>query len=75
MKTINVTATEVLFFKKDVDIGKVLVPNKMSSGKKKNNKYFIGYDGQIKWMYFFDWNDDLLEKYTISDKVSADTRK
>ena len=75
LKKINATATEVLFFKKDVDIGKVLVPNKISSGEKKNNKYFIGYDGQIKWMYCFDWKDDLLEKYTISDKVSADTRK
>ena len=74
MTKINATATEVLFFKNNVDIGKVLVPNKISSGKKKNNKYFIGYDGQIKWMYFFDWKDDLLEKYTISDKVSADTR-
>ena len=33
---------EVLFFKKDVDIEKVLVSNKISSGEK-NYKYFIGY--------------------------------
>ena len=32
----------VLFFKKDVDIGKVLVSSKISSGQK-NSKYFIGY--------------------------------
>ena len=33
---------KVLFFKKDVDIEKVLVSNKISSGKKNCNN-FIGY--------------------------------
>ena len=83
----------------DVDIEKVLVSNKISSGEK-NYKYFMFYlyndykvkplhimlpkrrayvkscDGQTKWMYFLNENDDLLEKYnTIWDKVSADTKK
>ena len=30
-------------FKKDVDIEKVLVSNKIFFGEKKNYKYFIGY--------------------------------
>ena len=33
---------QVLFFEKDVDIEKVLVSNKISSGEK-NYKYFISY--------------------------------
>ena len=36
------TTMIVLFFKQDVDIGKVLVSSKISSGQK-NYKYFIGY--------------------------------
>ena len=32
-----------------------------------------GHDGQTKWMYFLNEDDDLLENYnTIWDKVSAD---
>ena len=42
LKKINFTTIEVLFFKKDVDIEKVVVSNKKSSGEK-NYKYFIGY--------------------------------
>ena len=30
-------------FRKDLDIQKVFVSKKISFGKKKNNKYFIGY--------------------------------
>ena len=39
---INFTTIKVLFLKKDVDIEKVLVSNKISFGEK-NNKYFISY--------------------------------
>ena len=42
----------------------------------KTTAYVKSYDGQAKWMYFLIEDDDLLEKYnTISDKVSADTKK
>ena len=41
IEKINFTAIRLLFFKKDVDIEKVLVSNKISSGKN-NYKYFIG---------------------------------
>ena len=42
LKKINFTAIRLLFSKKDVDIEKVLISNKISFGEK-NNKYFIGY--------------------------------
>ena len=41
IEKINFTTIRLLFFKKDVDIEKVLVSNKISSGKN-NYKYFIG---------------------------------
>ena len=42
----------------------------------KTSTYIKSYDGQTKWMYFSNKNDDLLEKYnTIWDKVSADVKK
>ena len=41
IEKINFTAIRLLFFKKDVDIEKVLVSNKISSGKN-SYKYFIG---------------------------------
>ena len=42
----------------------------------KTNTYIKSYDGQTKWMYFFNVDDDLLKKYnTIWDKVSADIKK
>ena len=42
----------------------------------KTNAYVKSYDGQTKWMYFLNENDNLLEKYdTIWDKVSADIKK
>ena len=53
MKNINFTAMKVLFFKKVVDINKVLVCNKISSGQA-NYKYFIGYlydDYKIRPLY------------------------
>ena len=42
MKKIHFTAIKVLLLKEDVDIEKVLVSNKISSGEK-SYKYFIGY--------------------------------
>ena len=42
LKKINFTTIKVLFLKKDVDIEKVLVSRKISSGEK-NYKYHIGY--------------------------------
>ena len=42
----------------------------------KTSTYIKSYDGQTKWMYFSNKNDDLLEKYnTIWDKVSAGVKK
>ena len=41
IEKINFTTIRLLFFKKDVDIEKVLVSNKISSGKN-SYKYFIG---------------------------------
>ena len=44
---------KVLFFLEDVDIKKLLVSNKMSSGKK-NYKFFIGYlhdDDKVKSLH------------------------
>ena len=42
----------------------------------KTSTYIKSYDGQIKWMYFLNEDDDLLEKYnTIWDKVSAGVKK
>ena len=38
----------------------------------KTSAYAKRYDRQTKWMYFLIDNDDILEKYTIRDKVSAD---
>ena len=42
LKKISFTAIKVLFFKKDVDIEKVLVSSKTSSGER-NYKYFVCY--------------------------------
>ena len=42
LKKITFTVIKVLFFKKDIDIEKVLVSNKISSVEK-NYEYFIGY--------------------------------
>ena len=40
------------------------------------NVYVKIYDGQIKWMYFWIEDDDLLQKYNIiSDKISTDIKK
>ena len=41
IEKIKFTTIRLLFFKKDVDIEKVLVSNKISSGKN-SYKYFIG---------------------------------
>ena len=42
----------------------------------KTSTYVKSYDGQTKWMHFFNEDDDLLEKYdTIWDKSSADIKK
>ena len=42
----------------------------------KTSAYVKSYDGQVKQMYFFIEDDDLLEKYnTIWDKVSLDIKK
>ena len=42
----------------------------------KASTYVKSYDGQTKWMYFLNEDDDLLEKYNIIlDKVSADIKK
>ena len=41
IEKINFTAIRLLLFKKDVDIEKVLVSSKISSGKN-SYKYFIG---------------------------------
>ena len=41
----------------------------------KSSSYVKSYDGQTKWMYFLIEDDDLLEKYIIWNKVSADTKK
>ena len=39
------------------------------------NMYVKIYDGQIKWMYFWIEDDDLLQKYNIiSDKISTDIK-
>ena len=38
----------------------------------KTSAYAKRYDRQTKWMYFLIDDDDILEKYTIRDKVSAD---
>ena len=37
----------------------------------KTSAYVKCHDRQTKWMYFLIENDDLLENYAISDKVSA----
>ena len=40
----------------------------------KTSAYVKSYDGQIKWMYFLNEDDNLLKKYnTVWDKVCADT--
>ena len=41
----------------------------------KTSAYVRTYDGQTKWMYFLIEDDDLLKKYTIWHKVSADIKK
>ena len=41
----------------------------------KTSAYVKRYDSQTKWMYFLIEDDDLLEKYKIWDKVSADKKK
>ena len=37
--------------------------------------YVKSYDGQTEWMYFLIEDDDLLEKDTIWDNVSADIKE
>ena len=40
------------------------------------NVYVKIYDGQIKWMYFWIEDDDLLQKYNIiSEKISTNIKK
>ena len=40
------------------------------------NVYVKIHDGQIKWMYFWIEDDDLLQKYNIiSEKISTDIKK
>ena len=40
------------------------------------NVYVKIYDGQIKWMYFWIEDDDLLQKYNIiSENISTDIKK
>ena len=40
------------------------------------NVYVKICDGQIKWMYFWIEDDDLLQKYNIiSEKISTDIKK
>ena len=42
----------------------------------KTKAYVKSYNGQTKYMYFLNKNDELLGKYkTILDKVNADTKK
>ena len=41
----------------------------------KKSVYIKSYDGQTKWVYFLTENNDLLEKYTIWDEISADIKK
>ena len=42
----------------------------------KTRAYVKSYNGQTKYMYFLNKNDELLGKYkTILDKVNADTKK
>ena len=42
----------------------------------KINTYVKIYDGQTKWIYFLNEDDDLLENYnTVCDKVMADIKK
>ena len=53
LKKINFYRHKSPIFKKDVDTEKVLVSNKISSGKK-NYKYFIGYlynDHKVKLLH------------------------
>ena len=38
----------------------------------RTSAYVKSYDGQTKWMHFLIEDDDLLEKDTIWDNVSAD---
>ena len=41
----------------------------------KTSAYVKRYGRQTKWMYFLIEDDELLEKYIIWDKVSADIKK
>ena len=41
----------------------------------KTSAYVKHYDVQTKWMYLLTEDDQLLEKYTIWNKVSADIKK
>ena len=53
LKKINFTTIKVLFLKKDVDIEKVLISRKISSGEE-NYKYHIGYlynDHKVKSLH------------------------
>ena len=53
LKKINFTTIKVLFLKKDVDIEKVLISRKISSGEE-NYKYPIGYlynDHKVKSLH------------------------
>ena len=74
------TEIRLPFFKKDVDIEKVLLYNKICFGEKnykyfkvkplhimlpKKSAYVKRYDGQTKWMYFLIEDDDLLENIML----------
>ena len=63
---------KIPIFLKDVNIEKV---KRLHIMLRKTSAYLKRYDGQTKWMYFLIENDDLLEKYTVLDKVSADIKK
>ena len=58
-------------FLKDVDIEKVLISNKISSGDK-NYKYFIGYlynDDKVKPLHImFPWSSAYLKSYDGQNK-------
>ena len=63
---------KIPIFLKDVNIEKV---KRLHIMLRKTSAYLKRYDGQTKWMYFLIENDDLLEKHTVLDKVSADIKK
>ena len=84
MKNKKFTAAKVLLFLEDVGINKVLVSNKIYSGEKKNNKYFIGhwYDYKIKPLHIIEIKLALILKkgklnndlYTIKKLLKTKTK-